>query len=111
MTGLIRWISTGQVLPGCSGPQNPEHAIQYGSRIFPGTAFTIRPSWFNKHWFENLPLGVADIHGADYEEISLGATLLLLDILREINHFQRTRVMRWVLIKLVFPLSVSAYRF
>ncbi len=53
----------------------------------------------NKHCFENLPLGVAEIHGADYKEISLGAALLSLDILSEINHFQRTPFMRWVLVK------------
>ena len=50
------------------------------------------------------PTGLADIHGVDYEEISLGATLLLLDILSEINHFQRTLFMRWVLESLVADL-------
>jgi hypothetical protein len=28
MTGLVRRIAIGQVLPACAGAQNPEHTIQ-----------------------------------------------------------------------------------
>jgi hypothetical protein len=62
MTGLIRRITIRQILPGCSRPQNPQHPIQHRSRIPWWSPFPIRTSWFHKGPFQNLPLGIGQIH-------------------------------------------------
>ena len=43
MTGLIRAISGGKILPRSSRTQNPQHSIQRPPGITPTPATTIRP--------------------------------------------------------------------
>ena len=62
MTGLVGWISVGQVVPGSARAQHPKNSVQHGPRITP------RPSSAGFGWlrlqqrFQNRPLGIGEVH-------------------------------------------------
>jgi hypothetical protein len=62
VAGLIGRITVGQVVPGRSGTQDPQHPIQNGACVPWWPALPIRTPWFHEHALEYLPLGIGQIH-------------------------------------------------
>jgi hypothetical protein len=67
MTGLIRGIPRRQVVPRRARAQHPQHAIQHGAAVLPRPTAAIRAATRTKHWLENLPLGVTQVHAVEYD--------------------------------------------
>ena len=67
MTGLIRRIARRPIVPGRSCAQDPEHPIQDRATVLPGPAAPIRKSARPNEWFEDLPLGVSEVHVVQYD--------------------------------------------
>ena len=66
MTGLIRRIAIGQILPGRAGPQHPENPVQHVPRIAPRPAAAIAPqAGFRHEWREDRPLRVREVHAVE----------------------------------------------
>jgi hypothetical protein len=63
MTGLIGWVAFGKVLPGRSGAQYPEDAVQDVARIPPGSASPVfSPRWIRDKRLQHFPLLVGEVH-------------------------------------------------
>jgi len=65
MTGLIRRIAVGQIVPRSTGAQNPKNSIQYDSRIAPRSASTVGTPPGSEQGPENLPLRLGQVHVLD----------------------------------------------
>ena len=65
MAGLIGWIAVGQIVPRSTGAQNPENAVQHGTRIAPGPTSTIGASLWSKQGLELFPLRLGQVHAPD----------------------------------------------
>ena len=44
MAGLVRTVTRRKVVPRRSGPQDPQHAIEYAASIAPAATAPVRPS-------------------------------------------------------------------
>lgn len=67
MTGLIRRIAAGQVVPGRPGPEDPQHAVQDAPRIHPRPAAPIGAPSRTEDRFEHGPLRVSEVHAVEYD--------------------------------------------
>ena len=67
MTGLIRRITTRQVVPRGAGTQDPQHAVEHRARIGPRATPSIGPASRAEDRFEHGPLGVGEIHAVEYD--------------------------------------------
>src|SRR5829696_5652812 len=70
MTRLVRRIAPRQVVPGRSRAEHPQHAIHHPARVLPGTTPAIGPTTRPKDRFEDLPLGVGEVHTSDVRRTS-----------------------------------------
>jgi hypothetical protein len=68
VTRLIRRVAGRQIGPGRAGSENPQHAVEDGTRIGPGAPASIRTAAGPKRRLENGPLGVGEIHAATYDD-------------------------------------------
>jgi hypothetical protein len=59
VTRLIRRVARGQVGPGCSGAEDPQHAVEHRARIGPGSPAPVGPAARTKRRFEKRPLSVS----------------------------------------------------
>jgi hypothetical protein len=67
MARLVGRIASRQVVPGCTGPQDPEHAIQDGSCVLRRPAASIGASAVTKQRLEDRPLIVSQVHAVEYD--------------------------------------------
>ena len=68
MTGLIRRIPVGQILPRGARPEDPEDAIEHVARIAPrATATVAAHPRLGQERRENRPLGVGEVHTWRYD--------------------------------------------
>ena len=67
MTGLVGWISSGQVVPRRTRAQDPQDTIQDGARVGRWPATTIGASAVTKQRLEDLPLSVSKVHAVEYD--------------------------------------------
>jgi hypothetical protein len=68
MTGLIRRIALGEVLPGRACPEDPEDPIEHVSRIAPRPpALIATETGLRQEWRENRPLRVSEVHAVEYD--------------------------------------------
>ena len=65
MAGLIGRVTVGQIVPRSAGAQNPENAVQHGSRVAPGTTATIGTPLGSEQGPEYLPLRLGQVHALD----------------------------------------------
>lgn len=63
VASLVRWVAHGQIGPPCSGPQDPQDAIQRLAAAAPGSSAPVGASrHITDKRFEYLPLFVCQIH-------------------------------------------------
>jgi hypothetical protein len=63
VAGLVRRVALGQVVPGCSGAQNPKDAVEDVSGVSPRPATTVDPTkMIGDQRFEHFPLLVGKVH-------------------------------------------------
>jgi hypothetical protein len=67
MTGLVRRIARGEIVPGRSGAQHPQHAVQDRARGLRRTAASIGTAAVAKQRLEDLPLRVSQVHAVEYD--------------------------------------------
>ena len=68
MTGLIRRVAGGQILPRCAGTEDPEDAVQDIARIAPRPSAPIATETrFRQERRQHGPLRVGKVHTAEYD--------------------------------------------
>lgn len=68
MTGLIRRIPFGQILPGGTGAEHPEDAIEHVPRIAPRTTASVAThAGLRQEQLENRPLLLGEVHTLRYD--------------------------------------------
>lgn len=70
MAGLVGRVAVGQIVPRSAGAQNPEDAVQHGSRLAPGPTATIGTSLGSEQGPDYLPLRLGQVHALDLREFS-----------------------------------------
>ena len=94
MTGLIRRIPIGQVLPGAPVRKDPQDAIQDVARIAPGPTPPIAPQpRFRQQRCEDGPLRVSQVHAVEVRRSTIFRSQPRLGIY-EIGSSQRGRPTR-----------------
>jgi hypothetical protein len=64
---LVGWIPRRQVMPGRARPQDPENAVQYGTRVAERSPPSIRTAAWPEEWFKHGPLRVGEVHAVEYD--------------------------------------------
>lgn len=67
MARLVGRIARGQVVPRGAGAQHPEHAIQHGACVGPGTPPPIGAAGWPEQRLEDRPLRVSEVHAVEYD--------------------------------------------
>jgi hypothetical protein len=68
MTGLIRRIAVGKILPGCARAENPKDSVQHVARIPPRSAALVAAhTGRRQEWREDRPLRVSEVHAVEYD--------------------------------------------
>ena len=68
MTGLIRRVAGGQILPRGAGPEDPQDAVQHIARIAPRSSAPIAAETrFRQERRQHGPLRVGKVHTAEYD--------------------------------------------
>jgi hypothetical protein len=68
MTGLVGRVPIGEILPRRPRAENPENAVQHVPRIAPGPAPpVVTHAWRRQERREDRPLGVGEVHTAEYD--------------------------------------------
>jgi hypothetical protein len=70
VTRLVRRIATREVVPGRAGAEHPQHAVHHGARVLPGATAPIGTTTRPKGRFQDLPLGVRQVHTSDVRRTS-----------------------------------------
>src|SRR5271154_2216715 len=65
MTRLVRRLPDRQVVPGRSRAEHPQHAVHHRARVLPRSTATIGTTTRPKDRFEDLPLGIGEVHTSD----------------------------------------------
>jgi hypothetical protein len=82
MTGLVRRVFARQRLPGCSGPEDPQHAVENAARFDAwATLAVLANSGLGDQRLDNTPLLVSELH-------------VLLDHIRDPNAILCDHVLR-----------------
>jgi hypothetical protein len=68
MTGLIRRVAIGQILPRCAGPEDPEDPIQHVAGIAPRPPASIAAqTGLRQERRQDGPLRVSEVHAVEYD--------------------------------------------
>ena len=63
MTGLVRRVPAGQIVPWSSCAEHPQHGLRYGSRWLRGTSALAMPRLRRRNQrFDDLPLVLGQVH-------------------------------------------------
>jgi len=68
MTGLVRGIAIGQILPGRARPQDPQNPVQDIAGIAPrATPLVAADAGLREQRRKRRPLGVSQVHAVEYD--------------------------------------------
>jgi hypothetical protein len=68
MTGLIRRIAIGEILPRCAGTKDPENPVQHVSGIAPRPPASIAAqTGLRQERRQDGPLRVSEVHAVEYD--------------------------------------------
>ena len=68
VTGLIRRIAVGEILPRRAGAEDPQDPVEHVPRIAPRSpALVAAQAWFRQEWREDRPLRVGQVHAVEYD--------------------------------------------